>query len=86
MNYLVLHDFGTSTLFKGISCDHFKDLRMLKLLTNSDVYLTSFLGGVTNNVPIIKFVPPSGNEVRLTSKFVTSLGKKDLQDVRRTFP
>ena len=72
MNYLILHDFGTSTLFKGISYDHFEDLHKTGPLKNFDVYLTSFLGGVMNDVSIIKFVTPSGREVRLTSTFVRS--------------
>ena len=32
--YHILHDFGTSNTFKEKYCDHFKDLRELKLLTN----------------------------------------------------
>ena len=39
----VLHDFWTSTPFKEKSSDNYNDLRKLKLLTNFDVNLTSFL-------------------------------------------
>ena len=46
MKYHILRDYRTSTPFKGKSFDHFKDLHKLRLLTNFDVYLTSFLGGV----------------------------------------
>ena len=42
--YHILHDFRTSTPFEETSSDHFKDLCKLKLLTNFDVNLTSFLG------------------------------------------
>ena len=48
MKYHVLHDFITSTLFEEKSSDHFKDIYQLKLLTNFDISLTSFLGGVMN--------------------------------------
>ena len=48
MKYHVLHDFMTSTPFEEKSSDHFKDIYKLKLLTNFDVSLTSFLGGVMN--------------------------------------
>ena len=44
----ILHDLRTSAQFKGKSSDHFKDLHKVKLLTNSDVNLTSSVGGVTN--------------------------------------
>ena len=40
----ILHNFITSTPFKEKSSDRFKDLHKLKLLTNFDVNLTSFLG------------------------------------------
>ena len=52
--------------------DYFEDLHKLELLANSDVNLTSFLGGVTNYVFNVKFIIPPRNEIRLTSKFVTS--------------
>ena len=48
MKYDILHDFRASAPFKEKSSDHLKDLNKLKLLTNSDVNLTSFLGGVMN--------------------------------------
>ena len=48
MKYHVLHDFITSTLFEEKSPDHFKDLHKMELLTNFDISLTSFLGGVMN--------------------------------------
>ena len=48
MKYHVLHDFITSTPFEEKSSDHFKDIYKLKLLTNFDISLTSFLGGVMN--------------------------------------
>ena len=44
----VLHDFMTSTPFEEKSSDHFKNLRKMELLTNFDISLTSFLGGVIN--------------------------------------
>ena len=43
----------------------------MKLLTNFDVNLTSFLG-VMNNVWNIELLPLPGDEVRSTSKFVKS--------------
>ena len=48
MKYHVLHDFITSTPFEEKSFDHFKDIYKLKLLTNFDISLRSFLGGVMN--------------------------------------
>ena len=48
MKYHVLHDFITSTPFEEKSSDHFKDIYKLKLVTNFDISLTSFLGGVMN--------------------------------------
>ena len=45
MRYYFLHDFRISTSCKEKSSDHFKDLHRLKLLTNFDINLTSFLGG-----------------------------------------
>ena len=50
MKYHNLHDFGTSTPFTKKSSNHFKDLRKLKLVTDFDVKLTPFLGGVINYV------------------------------------
>ena len=44
----------------------------------NDVKLTSFLGGVLNNVLNVKFVTPLADEVRLTSKFVRSFICEDL--------
>ena len=46
MKYHVLHD--TTTPFEEKSSDHFKDIYKLKLLTNFDISLTSFLGEVMN--------------------------------------
>ena len=46
MRYHILHDFGTYTPFKEKFSDHFKDLHKVKLLTNLDINLTSFPGGV----------------------------------------
>ena len=43
VKYSILHDFRKSALFKEKLSDHFKDLHKLKLLTNLDVNLTSFL-------------------------------------------
>ena len=48
MKYHVLHDFITPTPFEEKSSDHFKDLHKMELLTNFDISLTSFLGGVMN--------------------------------------
>ena len=48
IKYHILHEFGTSTPFTKTSSDQFKDLYKLKLLTNFDVNLTTFLGEVTN--------------------------------------
>ena len=48
MKYHVLHDFLTSTPFQQKSSDYFKGLHKMDLLTNFDISLTSFLGGVTN--------------------------------------
>ena len=68
MKYHLLHDFRTSTPFKEKFSDHIKDVHELKLLTNFDANLVSFLGGVMNNVLSIKFVTPSGHEVKLTPR------------------
>ena len=46
MKYRILHDFKTSTPFKEKSSDHFEDLYKPEHLTNSDINVTSFLGGV----------------------------------------
>ena len=48
MNYHILHHFRTSASFKEKSSDHFKDLHKMELLTNFDINLTTFLGGVMN--------------------------------------
>ena len=46
----ILHVSRTSTAFKEKSSDHFKDIYRLKLQTNFDVNMTSFLGKVPNYV------------------------------------
>ena len=46
--YHILHDCRTSAPFEEKSFDHFKDLHKVELLTNFDVNLTSFPGGVIN--------------------------------------
>ena len=46
MKYHVLHEFITLTPFEEKSSDHFKDLHKMELLTNFDISMTSFLGGV----------------------------------------
>ena len=48
MKYHVFNDFITSTPFEKKSSDYFKDLHKMKLFTNFDISLTSFLGGVIN--------------------------------------
>ena len=48
MKYHLLHDFITSTPFEEKSFDYFKDLHKMELLTNFDISLTSFRGGVMN--------------------------------------
>ena len=48
MKYHILHQFRTSTPSKEKSSDHFKDAHKMELLTNFDVNLTLFLGGVMN--------------------------------------
>ena len=48
MKYQVVHDFITSTPFEEKSSYHFKDLHKMEFLTNFDISLTSFLGGVMN--------------------------------------
>ena len=48
MKYHVLHDFITSTSFEENSSDHFKDRHKMEFLTNFDISLTSFPGGVIN--------------------------------------
>ena len=66
MKYHVLHHFRASAPFKEKSFHHCKDLRKLKLLTNFDVSLTSFFGGVINYVSNVCFIPPPVDDVRLT--------------------
>ena len=63
----ILHVFRTSTAFEEKSSDHFRDTYKLKLLTNFDVNMTSFPGGVPNYVLNLQFVTPPRNDVRLTS-------------------
>ena len=57
MKYHILYVFITSTAFKEKSSDHFKDIskkKFLKLRTNFDVDMTSFLGRDPNCVkPLI---------------------------------
>ena len=48
MKYHVLHDLITSTPFEEKSSDHFKVRHKMELLTNFDISLTSFLGGIMN--------------------------------------
>ena len=48
MKYHILYVFRTPNPFKGKSCDRFKDLHKMELLTNFGVNLKSFLGGVIN--------------------------------------
>ena len=48
MKYHSLHDFRTSSHFKEKFSVHFEDLNKTELLTNFDVNLTSFVGGVMN--------------------------------------
>ena len=50
MKYHISHVFRISAVFKKKSSDHFKDIYKLKLSTNFDVNMTSFLGGVPNYV------------------------------------
>ena len=50
MNYYTWHVFRISTPFKEKLSDHFKGLRKLKLLTNSDVNLITSLVGIANTV------------------------------------
>ena len=50
MKYHILFDFGTSSPFKEKSSHDFQDFHKLKLLTNFDVNVTSFPGGVMNNL------------------------------------
>ena len=45
-------------------------------MTNFDLNLTSFLGGVMNEMLNVKFITVSGNEVGLTSKFVRNFQLK----------
>ena len=55
MKYHILHNFRTSALFKEKSSDHLKDILKLKLLTNFDFNLTSFLVRVINVLNVLKF-------------------------------
>ena len=48
MKHHILHDFRTSTPFKGKSSDNFKDFDKLKLVTYFDANLTSSPEGVMN--------------------------------------
>ena len=50
MKYHILQVFKTSIELIEKSSDHFKDIYKLKLLTSSDVNMTSFLKGVPNYV------------------------------------
>ena len=70
MKYHILHDFRTSAPLKAKSSRHSKGLHKLKLLTNVDVKLTSFLGRVINYVlqRFSKLCENWGGDV-VTSKF-----------------
>ena len=46
MKYHILHVFRTSTAFREKYPDYFKDIYKLKLLTNFDVNMMPFVGGV----------------------------------------
>ena len=46
----ILYVSRTSTAFKEKSYDHLKNIYKLKLQTNFDVNITSFIGGVPNYV------------------------------------
>ena len=48
MKYHILHVIRISTALKENFSDHFNGIYKLKLLTNFDVNMTSFLGGVPN--------------------------------------
>ena len=48
MNYHVFHDFITFPPFEEKSSDHCTDLHKMELLTNFDISLKSFPGGVMN--------------------------------------
>ena len=50
MKYHILQVFKISIEFVKKSSDHFKDIYKLKLLTNFDVNMTSFLNGVPNYI------------------------------------
>ena len=50
MKYHIFQVFKTSIEFTDKSSDQFKDIYKLKLLTSSDVNVTSFLKGVPNYV------------------------------------
>ena len=57
-----MHNIGTSFPFKENSSDQLNNLNKLKLLTNFDVNLTSFLGEEMNNVSDVKLVTPPGKK------------------------
>ena len=50
MKYHIWRVFRISTAFNEKSSGHSKDICELKLLTNFDFIMTSFLGEVPNNV------------------------------------
>ena len=58
----ILHDFRASTQFKETSYDDFEGLHKLKLLTNFDLNLTSFPGGVTNYLVSVLLITPLGGD------------------------
>ena len=72
MKYHILHVFRTSIEFRKKSSVHFTDIYKLKLLTNFNVNMMSFLKGVPNYVLNLQFITPPRNDVRLISKFVKS--------------
>ena len=47
--YHILYHFRTSTPVKGKCSCHFKDLHKMELMTNCNVNLTPFRGGVMNS-------------------------------------
>ena len=71
MKHHIVHYFRTCTPFKEKSFYHFEDSHKLKLMTNFDVNLISLPRSGTNSTFHTLFITPR-NEVRLTSKFVTS--------------
>ena len=50
MKYRIFQVLKSSIEFIKKSCDHFKDIYKLKLLTSFDVSITSFLKGVPSYV------------------------------------